>query len=342
MANQVKLSFTGDTTSVQKAYSDVGSGAKRMEKDVGDAWENAAEKSDTADTRAMGFRDTLTGIQDGATGIKRAASGDWGFETLLLLGTGFGDLASGLTNFIIPAMKGFTGAVKANTIAMLSSPITWIIVGIVALVAVIVLIATKTDWFQRLWKWAWGGIKSAAVAVWDWLKQVPGWIGTAFGKVAGFITAPYRLGFRLARQAGQAAWDWLKQVPGWVGSAFGRIAGFITAPFRAGFNLAARAWNNTIGRLSWTVPGWVPGIGGNSISVPRLPTFHSGGVVPGLVGQPVPIMALGGERVSGLASRDAGTIRLGSDGSRMGDALIGIIRAAVQSQGGDPSVLGIR
>ncbi len=55
--------------------------------------------------------------------------------------------------------------------ALLASPITWIVIAIVALVAVIVLIATKTDWFQKLWKWAWGGIKTAALAVWGWIQN---------------------------------------------------------------------------------------------------------------------------------------------------------------------------
>lgn len=52
-----------------------------------------------------------------------------------------------------------------------ASPITWIVLAIVALVAIIVLIATKTDWFQKLWGWAWGGIKTAAAATWNWIKN---------------------------------------------------------------------------------------------------------------------------------------------------------------------------
>ncbi|MFI6606845.1 hypothetical protein [Streptomyces sp. NPDC050507] len=53
---------------------------------------------------------------------------------------------------------------------MALSPITWIIIGIVALIAVIVLIATKTKWFQTIWKVAWEGIKTGALAVWEALK----------------------------------------------------------------------------------------------------------------------------------------------------------------------------
>jgi hypothetical protein len=63
---------------------------------------------------------------------------------------------------------------KADTIALnlafLSSPVFWIIAAIVALIVVIVLIATKTTWFQDIWAATWGAIKAAAEAVWNWLK----------------------------------------------------------------------------------------------------------------------------------------------------------------------------
>jgi phage-related protein len=66
------------------------------------------------------------------------------------------------------------------------------------------------------------------------------------------------------------------------------------------FNTVAKFWNNTIGKLSFTAPSWVPGIGGKGFSMPQLPTYHTGGEVLGPRGQEVPIMALGGERVLSL------------------------------------------
>src|SRR3546814_9221031 len=52
-----------------------------------------------------------------------------------------------------------TAAQWAWNAAQLASPMTWVVAGIVALIAVIVLIATKTDWFQKAWSAAWGWIK---------------------------------------------------------------------------------------------------------------------------------------------------------------------------------------
>lgn len=177
---------------------------------------------------------------------------------------------------VIGAVQLFTTAQWSLNFAWLASPITWIILGIVALVAAIVLIATKTTWFQDAWNAAWGWIKRTALDVWNWLSKLPGMIG----------------------------------------SAFARIADFITTPFRTAFNFIAKAWNNTIGRLSWTVPGWIPGIGGNTISVPKLPTYHDGGVVPGAPGSEQLALLEAGETVipAGQSAGSPVVIQAGGSG----------------------------
>lgn len=168
-------------------------------------------------------------------------------------------------------------------VAMTANPIGIIIVAIGALIAIIVLIATKTTWFQDAWKWTWAVIKASVEPVWDWIKNTlwPG-IQWVYQKIVDgvvwvknmFVSAWDGVKSYLGR-----VWDYLTSLPGKLGAAFDRVTGFITAPFRAAFNAVSRLWNSTIGHLSWTVPGWVPFIGGNSISAPRLPTLHTGGDV---------------------------------------------------------------
>lgn len=175
----------------------------------------------------------------------------------------------GLITPLLTAVVGVTSLVTAAqwawNAATLASPVTWIVLGIVALVAVIALLVWKWDWVKEKGMAAWRGITSA----------------------------------------GEKAWKWLGKAAGWIGDAFSKIGGSISRPFIAGFNKISDAWNSTVGSLSWTVPGWIPGIGGNSISVPDLPRFHTGGKVPGAPGTEVPIMAMAGETVS-LPGRDTG------------------------------------
>jgi phage-related protein len=327
MPNQVTLTFAGETKQLEESFGKAGGAARKMGDDTEHAsqgFHKAGEAADAVDTKAMGFRDTITGVQDSMTGLKNIASGKGSLaDGLLTLGMGVGDLASGFYNFLIPALasskagtlaqaaagKVAAGASKVwaagqwllNT-ALLASPITWIVVGIVALVAVIVLIATKTNWFQRAWGAAWGAIRSTA----------------------------------------SAAWGFIRQIPGWIGSAFSGIASSISGPFRSAFNFIASAWNNTVGGLSFSIPSWVPGIGGNSFGVPRIPYFHSGGVVPGVVGTNVLAMVQAGERVGSVASRGGGDrVVVNVAGRQVADALLDDLRGAIRTRGGSvQAVLG--
>jgi gas vesicle protein len=56
------------------------------------------------------------------------------------------------------------------------------------------------------------------------------------------------------------------------------------------FNGIATLWNSTIGKLSFEVPSWVPGLGGKGFSVPKIPMLADGGIVTG------PTLAMIGER----------------------------------------------
>lgn len=291
MANQVTLTFAGETAAVEKSFERVGSGAESMGRKVGESaggFDRAGEAADNVDTKAMGFRDTLTGVEDSMKGVSLLAKGP-SFEGFLTLGAGVGDLGSGMYNTLIPAMKStvswlgqtavgqkaaaaaariWTGAQWLMNASLWASPVTWIVIGVLLLIGVIILIATKTDWFQKAWKAAWGWIKDAASNTWEFIKKIPGWIGTAFSKIAGAISTP----------------------------------------FRAAFNFVADAWNNTVGKLTWSVPSWVPFIGGNTISVPSLPKFHAGGRVPGAPGQNVLAMLQAGETVTSAAGGGGGGV----------------------------------
>jgi hypothetical protein len=59
MANQVTLTFAGETKQVEDSFSRVGESSKRMGSAVeesGDGFRKAGEAADEVDTKAMGFR----------------------------------------------------------------------------------------------------------------------------------------------------------------------------------------------------------------------------------------------------------------------------------------------
>lgn len=303
--NQVVLTFAGDSSKLEQAFDRVGASAKGMSDDVGSAakgFDRLDKASGSLERAGRGLRDAFTGTQDTMKGVGALMKGDFSAQTFLLVGAGVADLGGAFGDLIIPMARSvglfvahktamIAHAVASATVtaatktwaavqwvlnaALTANPIGLIIVAIGLLVGAIVWIATKTTWFQTAWKFAWGGIKAAAVNTWNFLKDLPGKIGRAFVSIAEFI---------------------------------GR-------PFRRAFNFVAEAWNNTVGRLRFTFPDWVPGLGGKTIAVPTLPTFkfHAGGVVPGAPGQEVMAVLQAGERVvpnGASQASTAGDVRL--------------------------------
>lgn len=350
--NEVTLTFSGDATALERATRDVGQSVERMATQVGssaDAFDAAARQAGRWGEgldRASGASSQLSGgIGDIGGALTEAfgedtAIGQFGekMESASAIVTGF----TGVTDLAILANSALSASMVKNAaaavaskvsmvattvatqawaaaqwllnVAMTANPIGIIIVAIVALVAIVVLIATKTTWFQDIWRVAWGWIKNAASAAWDWLKSLPDKIGGAFGRI-----------------------------PGLLKSAFSGLFNILTWPYRTAFNFIATAWNNTVGRLSWSVPSWVPGIGGQSISAPRLPKFHTGGVVPGAPGTEMLAVLQAGERVTPAGGGAGTVIEIRSGGSRLDDLLVEVLARAVSDRGGDVQlVLGGR
>jgi hypothetical protein len=318
--NEVVLTFAGDSTKLESAFDRVGQAADQMGSQVresADSFDRVGEAADTTDTRAMGFRDTLTGIQDGLEGVKKSQDGI-GFEELLLMGFAVGDLASGIFNLWIPAMKSAVTWLKTTRVATLATaagqhiaaaaskvwagaqwllnaaltanPIGLVVIAIAALVAAIVWIATQTTWFQDLWAWTWSKIGDPVKDAWDWIKSM-----------------------------GENLVGWFRDMPSGIRSALSTLVDILVWPYKTAFNFIARAWNSTVGRLSFTLPDWVGfGLGGAGFSMPQIPVFHKGGVMPGAPGTEGLALLQAGETVTPAGQSAGGTtvvINVGGGGT---------------------------
>lgn len=222
------------------------------------------------------------------------------------LATGLGILA-GVIGTIIVALKAWATVQTVLNLALWTSPITWIVLAVVGLVAVIVLIATKTTWFQDLWQAAWGGIKTAVEWVLNWI--VGGW-EWAIGMLASGTRKWWSLFSGTWRKVGDlgravfggivdkgSAWlRWVTGLPGRVGRATRGLFDGLKAAFKSALNWIIGKWN----RLSFRIPGVsVPGLGqvwgGATLSTPNIPYLAKGGtaLAPGLavVGERGPELA---------------------------------------------------
>jgi TP901 family phage tail tape measure protein len=113
------------------------------------------------------------------------------------------------------------------------------------------------------WTLLWNVTRS----VWD---QISSKISTAWAVISAV--------FEGIKNGIATVWGFFQTAKDIIGNVFNNIANAISGPFRTAFNFISDAWNNTVGKLSWSVPGWVPVIGGNTISAPKLPRFANGGI----------------------------------------------------------------
>ena len=111
--------------------------------------------------------------------------------------------------------------------------------------------------FQAIWSKVSDVFKKVWGAITTWVTNVK----AGFDKVKGWITS------LIEKFAG------IKEK---IASAFSTVGNAIKAPFKTAFNWIANAWNKTLGKLSFTIPSWVPKIGGKKFDMPNMPTLYTG------------------------------------------------------------------
>lgn len=249
-----------------------------------------------------------------------------------------------------------TGVQWAFNAAMSANPIALIVIAITAVIAAVVLMYQKVDWFRAFvdtavdgivaaWNWMldavkgvfnwisdnwplllaiitgpigiavklivdnWTTIKNAVMGVFNWIRDnwklvlgiITGPIGAAVAIVvtnwdkikSAASTAVSAIKTAVSGLADIIAWPFKQAVNGiktawgdverlfrgvwnFINNALRGVADVIKYPFTQAFNAIKTLWNNTVGRLSFTVPSWVPGIGGKGWTAPRL---AAGGIV---------------------------------------------------------------
>jgi len=119
-----------------------------------------------------------------------------------------------------------------------------------------------------------------------------------------------------------ALWDGMKAGFAGVVSAIGAYVNGLVAVYKGLFNGIATVWNNTVGKLSFKIPGWVPGIGGAGFDVPDIPMLANGGIVSS------PTLAMIGER-----GPEAVVPLTGSNSPGLGNSV------TINVNGGDPNAV---
>lgn len=347
--SDITLTFAADESAATEAFSNVGEAATSMGDEVTEstgAFDSVGEAAAGLRSPVRGLASTFRGVNSTMDGFGKIAEGDvmGGLQSMAM---GVSSLVRGLTSFLIPALSATVGWLKTTKLAtiaqaavsgvvsaatkvwagiqaafnfvMAMNPVVLIIAAIIILIGVIVLIATKTDWFQRFWKVAWRGIQAVISWWWDnvvkryfealkfvWDKILDGvkalWRGVQmyFGfwrgmlqRVVGWVSDLWNN----ARNRFNRIVDFVRGLPSRIRSAASGMFNGIRDAFRSAINWIIDRWNS----LSFGIPRIeVLGVsfGGQSFSVPQIPRFHQGVArVPGAPGTEMLAVLQAGERV---------------------------------------------
>ncbi|MFV2102806.1 phage tail tape measure protein [Micromonospora sp. LOL_024] len=206
------------------------------------------------------------------------------------LATGLGVLAGAIA-VIVGVMKVWAVVQTVLNLALWTSPITWIVVGVLALVAGIIYLATQTQFFQTVWSAVWTAGKAVVEWAINWI--VGGWswlIGLLVDGAKAWwslFSGTWRKVGNLGRDALQWIIDKAIAFSAYMTALPGRIRGKLRSmfdPLKSGFKNAINwiigRWNN----LSFTIGGGsVMGVGIPSVTLntPNLPMLAAGGHILG-------------------------------------------------------------
>ncbi|EMF0095087.1 phage tail tape measure protein [Enterococcus hirae] len=193
---------------------------------------------------------------------------------LVILGT----LMSSVTK-VAGGIRTLQSVFSAMKIAFATNPFLLVIAGITLLVAGLVLAYNKCEWFRNGVNAFFGGVRDIGVQV---FKFLGGYIGNVFGGIIANFNNFKDSGMRIFNGfidfvTGVFTGNWSKAWQGVV-DIFGGIFDGITAVGKAPINAMIGLINGFIGGLNnIKIPKWVPGIGGKSFSISKLPYLAQGG-----------------------------------------------------------------
>lgn len=218
---------------------------------------------------------TAMDATEGATILFKVAQESLAVTTLKNTAARIADTAATVASTIAStaasaATKAWAAVQWVMNAALTANPIGLLVAAIVLLVGVVVLIATKTTWFQDIWTVAWAGIQAAAAAVWRWLV-------TAATAAWNLIIAGIRLYigiwvgiFEGIKTAAQTVWDAVK-------SAASTALNAILNPIDA----VKAAFDSVVGAIE-SVIEWL-----GKIKLPKVLT-DIGNAIGGLFGKSAP------------------------------------------------------
>lgn len=231
IASAASSAASGLSTLASNAGSAVASFASSAWSTASDAVSGIGSALATAGSKALEFsKNALV-----ATGSALKQAGAFVLEKGAALASAVAEQAAAAAQWLL-------------NIAMDASPLTWIVIGIVALVAVFVLLWTKCAWFRDMWKGLWKDVVAAAKAAWSIL-----W-GDALKPMVDFFKTVVVGALHVAQDTWKAVWGAIgtatKAAYNWLDSnVFGPVKRVFTVDIPSALHTAENIWGTVWGGI---------------------------------------------------------------------------------------------
>ena len=210
-----------------------------------------------------------------------------------------------------------------------------VIAGVIGGIGVAILAANAAI---RIWTL---GAQIATAAQWLWnaaLTANPlGLIVVGIAAVIAIIAILYTK-FEGVRKVVDNVFSFIKEAVTGTVDVITTYVQTVLGVYKTIFNTIAKLWNNTIGKLSFEFPSWVPGLGGKGFSVPNIPMLGDGGIVSSptlaMIGERGPEAVIPLNRAGGMGGNYTINVNGGlASSAEIGQSVVNAIRAFNRSNG---------
>jgi hypothetical protein len=190
--------------------------------------------------------------------------------------------------------------------SMISTAAIWCWQNVILPAIMFVANAAMAIWnpIATFFAWLWGIIQTGAQIAWLAIQVMLGIAANAamavWSPIAGFFSGLWSG----ISSAARACWDGISSAASSVAGVVKGVWDGVVGVVKSAYNAIANGWNSI---PDITVPDWVPGMGGQTFGLPKLPTLWHGGTVQydtALVGEhgPEPLLSATGRMLGMLGA----------------------------------------
>lgn len=138
------------------------------------------------------------------------------------------------------------------------------------------IVAAVTEFITRPFRDAYAWVKGIIDGIPGVFRSMVSGVSSALSTIWQTMTDPFRRAWESVKGIWDGAGSIFTNIVTGIKNAFWGLADVLKAPFTTAFTAIKNFWNSTVGGFGFSVPSWIPGVGGKSFKIPMM---AAGGIV---------------------------------------------------------------